>query len=156
VAVNQRVAIIGSGLIGRSWAIVFAGAGFDVALHDALPGVADSARALVAEGLDELAAHGLLADAEAAAARVRAATSLAEALNGAGHVQENTPETLEAKRAVFAELDRLAAPDAILASSTSTIVPSQFTESLKGRHRCWKCSTPARNSRMAQSAWKPA
>jgi len=134
--VNQRVAIIGSGLIGRSWAIVFAGAGFDVALHDALPGVADSARALVAEGLDELAAHGLLADAEAAAERVRAATSLAEALDGAGHVQENTPETLEAKRAVFAELDRLAAPDAILASSTSTIVPSQFTESLKGRHRC--------------------
>jgi len=134
--VNQRVAIIGSGLIGRSWAVVFAGAGFDVALYDAVPGVIDRARGLVTEALDELSSHGLLADAKAAAMRVRVATSLAEALDGACHVQENTPETLEAKRTAFAELDRLAAPNAILASSTSTIVPSLFTESLKGRHRC--------------------
>ena len=47
-------------------------------------------------------------------------------------VQENTPETLEAKRQIFAELDRLAPPDAILASSTSTIVASRFTENLAG------------------------
>jgi 3-hydroxyacyl-CoA dehydrogenase len=67
---------------------------------------------------------------------VRAATSLSDALDGAGFVQESSPETLEAKRTVFAELDRLAAPDAILASSTSTIVPSRFTETLNGRHRC--------------------
>jgi L-gulonate 3-dehydrogenase len=46
------------------------------------------------------------------------------------------PENLEVKRAVFAELDRLAPPDAILASSTSTIVASLFTENLKGRQRC--------------------
>jgi L-gulonate 3-dehydrogenase len=136
VAVNQRVAIIGSGLIGRSWAIVFAGGGFDVALYDAMLGVADQARGLVAEGLDELSTHGLVADAKAAARRVRVASSLADALDGATHVQENTPETLEAKRTIFAELDRVAAPHAILASSTSTIVPSLFTESLNGRHRC--------------------
>jgi len=134
--VNRRVAIIGSGLIGRSWAIVFAGGGFDVALYDAAPGVADQARELVFEGLEELSAHGLVKDATAVAARVRATTSLADALDGAGHVQESSPETLEAKRTLFAELDRLAAPDAILASSTSTIVPSRFTEALKGRHRC--------------------
>jgi L-gulonate 3-dehydrogenase len=136
VAVNRRVAIIGAGLIGRSWAIVFAGGGFDVALHDAAPGVADQARGLVFEGLEELSAHGLVKDATAATARVRAATSLADALEGAGHVQESSPETVEGKRALFAELDGLAAPDAILASSTSTIVPSRFTETLKGRQRC--------------------
>jgi L-gulonate 3-dehydrogenase len=136
VAVNRRVAMIGSGLIGRSWAIVFAGGGFDVALYDAAPGVADQARDLVSEGLEELSAHGLVKDAKAAAARVRAATSLADALDGAGHVQESSPETLEEKCKIFAELDRLADPDAILASSTSTIVPSRFTETLKGRHRC--------------------
>jgi L-gulonate 3-dehydrogenase len=128
--------MIGSGLIGRSWAIVFAGGGFDVALYDPAPGVADQARKLVSEGLEELSAHGLVKDATAAAARVRATTSVAEALEGAGHVQESSPETLEAKRALFAELDRLAAPEAILASSTSTIVPSRFTETLKGRQRC--------------------
>jgi L-gulonate 3-dehydrogenase len=136
VAVNRRVAMIGSGLIGRSWAIVFAGGGFDVTLYDPAAGVAEAARDLVSEGLEELSAHGLIRDAKAAAARVRATTSLADALDGAGHVQESSPETLEEKRTIFAELDRLAAPDAILASSTSTIVPSRFTETLTGRHRC--------------------
>jgi 3-hydroxyacyl-CoA dehydrogenase len=134
--VNQRVAIIGSGLIGRSWAVVFAGGGFDVALYDAASGVADQAHDLVSVALEELSAHGLVKDAKVAAARVRAATSLSDSLDGASFIQENAPETLEAKRTIFAELDRLAAPDAILASSTSTIVPSQFTETLKGRHRC--------------------
>jgi 3-hydroxyacyl-CoA dehydrogenase len=133
---RERVAIVGSGLIGRAWAIVFAGGGCEVALYDAVAGVADKARALVAEGLGELAAHGLVADATAAAAGVRVAASLADALDGATFVQESTPETVEAKREIFAELDRLAAPDAILASSTSTIVASAFTADLEGRHRC--------------------
>jgi len=136
VDVKERVAIVGAGLIGRSWAIVFAGGGCDVALYDSVPGVAEQARALVAEGLAELAAHGLVADATAAMARVRTAASLADALEGAAFVQESTPETLAAKREIFAQLDRLAAPAAILASSTSTIMASGFTENLAGRHRC--------------------
>jgi len=133
---DKRVAIIGSGLIGRAWAIVFAGAGCRVALHDSVQGVAARAKNLVAEGLRELAAQGFVADPDGAAARVRAAADLADALDGASFVQENTPETVETKRAIFAELDRVAAPDAILASSTSSIVASLFTEQLKGRHRC--------------------
>jgi 3-hydroxyacyl-CoA dehydrogenase len=136
VDVRERVAIIGSGLIGRAWAIVFASGGCDVALYDAIAGLADNARRLVAEGLDELAANGLVADAKAAALRVRVANDLASALDGATFVQENTPERLEMKLEIFAELDRLAAPKAILASSTSTIVASAFTENLKGRQRC--------------------
>jgi L-gulonate 3-dehydrogenase len=137
VGVNdKRVAVVGSGLIGRAWAMVFAGAGCRVALYDSAAGVAAQARELVADGLRELAGHGLVADGEASAARVRVADDLADALDGAALVQENTPETLAAKRAIFAELDRLAAPDAILASSTSTIVASHFTEQLAGRHRC--------------------
>ena len=92
--VSQRVAIIGSGLIGRAWAMVFAGGGCDVALYNSDAGVAERAHALVAEGLHELAAHGLVKDAGAAAARVRAAASLVDALAGATFVQENTPETL--------------------------------------------------------------
>jgi 3-hydroxyacyl-CoA dehydrogenase len=133
---NKRIAIIGSGLIGRAWAVVFAGAGCSVALCDSVTGVAAQARDLVHEGLRELAAHGLVADAEGSIARVRVAKDLADALDGADLAQESTPETVEAKRAIFAELDRLAAPATILASSTSTIVASLFTEHLKGRHRC--------------------
>ena len=131
-----RVAIIGSGLIGRAWAMVFARAGWDAAMYDAVEGAADKALGLVAEGLDELAKHGLVDDPKGSAARVRAAKSVADALDGASFVQENVPETVEAKRAIFAELDALAAPDAILASSTSAIVASLFTENLAGRGRC--------------------
>jgi len=131
-----RIAIIGSGLIGRTWAMVFARAGWDAALYDAIDGAAERALALIGEGLDELARHGLVADPKGSAARVRAAKSLADALDGASYVQENVPETVEAKRAIFAELDALAAPDTVLASSTSAIVASLFTQELKGRARC--------------------
>jgi L-gulonate 3-dehydrogenase len=131
-----RIAIIGSGLIGRAWAMVFARAGWEAAMYDAVDGAADKALALVTEGLDELAKHGLVTDPKGSAARVRAAKSVADALDGASFVQENVPETVDAKRAIFAELDALAAPDTILASSTSAIVASLFTENLKGRARC--------------------
>jgi L-gulonate 3-dehydrogenase len=119
----MRIAIIGSGLIGRAWAVVFARSGNEVALYDAVPGVAEAARDFVAEVSGD-------------ASRVRVAASIADALAGAALVQENSPERVEVKREVFAELDRLAAADTILASSTSTIVASRFTEHLAGRHRC--------------------
>jgi L-gulonate 3-dehydrogenase len=67
---------------------------------------------------------------------VRLAANLADALDGVDLVQESLPESIDTKRAIFSELDRLAAPDTILASSTSTIVANLFTQSLKGRHRC--------------------
>ena len=132
--VKNRVAIIGAGLIGRSWAIVFAGGGFDVALYDVGLDIAEKARALVTQGLSDLAEQGLINDPKAAAARVRLAANLADALDAVDLVQESLPESIETKRSIFSELDRLAAP--VLASSTSTIVASLFTQSLMGRHRC--------------------
>ena len=131
-----RMAVIGAGLIGRAWAIVFARAGWEVALYDSVAGVADDALALIRESLAELTTQGLVGDPAAAALRIRVGKSVADTLAGASFVQENVPETAEAKRAIFAELDHLAAPGAILASSTSAIVASQFTEHLAGRQRC--------------------
>jgi L-gulonate 3-dehydrogenase len=131
-----QVAIIGAGLIGRSWAIVFARAGWDVSLYDADADQARRAKPLVEAGLADLAAHGLLEDPAKAAARVRVVADLADALERADFVQENLPETIEAKLAIFRELDRLARPDVVLASSTSAIVASRFTEQLAGRARC--------------------
>jgi L-gulonate 3-dehydrogenase len=69
-------------------------------------------------------------------ARVSAAPALADALAGAAWMQENAPERLEVKRQLWAEIDATAAPDTLLASSTSAIVPSAFTETLAGRARC--------------------
>ena len=131
-----QAAMIGAGLIGRAWASVFARAGWDVAIYDAADGAAQHARALIGDSLEEQAAHGLARDPKAAAARVRVARDVADALNGATLVQESLPELVETKQAIFRELDRLAAPDTILASSTSTIVASKFTEDLAGRARC--------------------
>jgi len=131
-----RAAIIGTGLIGRAWAGVYARAGWDVTIYDAAPGAVERAQELIAEGLKEQAGHGLVKDPEGAAARVRLAHGLAEALEGADYVQENLPETVEAKQAIFTELDRLAPPEIVLASSTSAIVASRFTEKLATRARC--------------------
>lgn len=131
-----RIAIVGSGLIGRSWAVVFSRAGCDVALYDAMDGVAAKARDIVGGDLKELEAQSVVKDAAAAHARIRVATSLKDALKDADLVQENAPERLDAKLAVFAELDEAAEAGTILASSTSGIVASSFTEKLKGRARC--------------------
>jgi 3-hydroxyacyl-CoA dehydrogenase len=130
------VAIVGAGLIGRSWAIVFAKAGWDVHITDPSAEQLAAAPRLIREGLDELARHGLADDPEAAAQRVSPAASLETAVAGADLVQENGPEILETKREIFSELDRLAPKHAILASSSSAIVASRFTEDLPFRERC--------------------
>lgn len=131
-----KIAIIGSGLIGRAWATIFASHGFEVAMHDPVPGVAKAARAHIGRNLRELAGHGLVDDPAAALKRIRLASGLADALAGAALAQESGPETVETKRALFAEMDRLAPKSCILASSTSFIVASVFSEGLPGRHRC--------------------
>jgi len=128
--------IVGAGLIGRAWAHVFARAGWDVRVWDPVAAQRDAAIELIARSLHELARHGLVEDPTAAAKRVRIVPSLEEAVAGAEYVQESGPETLEAKREIFARLDAEAAPNAILASSTSALVPSLFTEALAGRARC--------------------
>jgi L-gulonate 3-dehydrogenase len=132
----ERVALVGGGLIGQAWAIVFGRAGHEVVLFDAEPAALERARRNIAARLEDLAGLGLVEDAAAALGRVRYAATLGEALASADHVQESTPERVEVKRALFAELDRLAAPDAVLASSTSGIPASAFTEGLAGRRRC--------------------
>ncbi len=130
------IAIVGSGLIGRSWAIVFARGGWDVRLWDPSADTLESAPQLIREALEEFAAHGLVDDAATAARRVCVASSLPQAVEGVDLVQESGPEVLEVKRQIFTELDAAAPRHTILASSTSAIVASKFTEHLPGRERC--------------------
>ena len=70
------------------------------------------------------------------AGRVTLVPDLKSCVKNALHVQENVSENVEVKRAVFAALDAASLPDAILASSTSALLPSSFTETLTGRARC--------------------
>jgi L-gulonate 3-dehydrogenase len=131
-----KIAIVGSGLIGRAWATIFASHGFDVALHDVKQEVAKAALAHIGRNLRELAGHGLVDDPKGALARISIARDLADALKGAALAQENGPETIEAKKALFVQMDALAPATTILASSTSFIIASRFAEGLKGRGRC--------------------
>ena len=135
--VDRKVAaIIGAGLIGRAWAVVFTRAGWQVRLFDSVAEQLESARGLIAEALAEQHQSGFVDDAEAALARITACTTLEDAVRDARWVQENLPEDVSIKRKAFADLDRLSAPDAVLASSTSAIVVSEFTADLVGRPRC--------------------
>ncbi len=133
-----RVAIVGSGFIGRAWAISYARAGHEVVLWDAVPDAPDRAIDYIAGVLPELSANGLLRGTEPARVRSRLSTAetLERALDGVDHVQENTPEDVDVKREVFARLDAAAPATAVLASSSSAILPSKFTQGLKGRARC--------------------
>ena len=133
---DKTIAVIGAGLIGRAWAMVFARAGWSVRLTDSDPDQLAHARAFIASSLGEQQQYGLVADAGAALARIEYAADIGSAIAGADWVQENLPERVEVKRDVFALLDRHARPDAVLASSTSAIPASRFTESLPGRARC--------------------
>jgi L-gulonate 3-dehydrogenase len=133
---KSTVAIVGAGLIGRAWSVVFSRAGWHVRLTDTHKPTLAAAPDAIRRELRTLAPYGLAADPEKAADRVVVAASLEEALYGASFVQENGPETVDAKHAIFADLDRLAEPDAILSSSTSAIMPSLFTANLRRRHRC--------------------
>ena len=131
-------AIIGSGFIGRAWAISFARAGSSVRLWDQAEGAAGKALDYIAGVLDDLDRNDLLngAKPQTVLARITPAATMDEALAEAAYVQENTPEVLATKIKVFEALDSKARPEAILASSTSALLPSRFTEGLKGRARC--------------------
>ena len=133
----EKIAVIGAGMVGRAWAIVFARAGREVALYDADAGAVERARALIVDAARDLSNAGLIDEApEAVGARVLPAASIAAALDGAVYAQENTPEDVAVKREVFSAMDAAAPSDAVLGSSTSGIRASLFSEHLEGRHRC--------------------
>ena len=133
-----KTAIIGSGFIGRAWAISFARAGYDVNMWDQQPDAPKAAHTYIGDVLGDLERNDLLNGKTPAEvlARIHPQPDLAAALDGVAHIQENTPEKLDVKIEVFKMLDAAAPPDAVIASSTSAILPSKFTEDLKGRHRC--------------------
>ncbi|MER8631196.1 3-hydroxyacyl-CoA dehydrogenase [Mesorhizobium opportunistum] len=133
-----KVAIVGSGFIGRAWAISFARAGHDVRMWDQSPAATGGARDYIEGVLGDLSSNDLLRgqSVDTVLGRIAIAAELEEALAGAIHVQENTPENLDVKREVFSLIDSLAGPQTVIASSTSALLPSKFTDHLQGRHRC--------------------
>jgi 3-hydroxybutyryl-CoA dehydrogenase len=119
----SRIVVIGAGTMGHGIAQVAAQAGLDVALFDAAAGMAERGRAKIADNLEKGIARGKVTQAsrDATLARVLVATSLEEAVGDADLLVEAVVESLDVKRALFASLDALAKPGAILATNTSSL-----------------------------------
>jgi len=124
---GRPVAIVGAGLVGAGWAIVFARAGLHVKMFDANPEITRKAVPLIDTQLQGLHRHGLIDEAPAAVlARISAVDTLAQAVDGVAYVQESVLERVDVKRQLMVDLDALIAPDTIVGSSTSGIPGSAF------------------------------
>lgn len=132
-----RIAIVGAGLIGSAWAVVFARAGHSVVMHDANPDQLASSLVEVDRALEELEQTNLIDESShVVRKRISTAPDLAAAVRDADHVQENVSEDVRVKRAVYTALDALAPSSAVLASSTSGLPASSWSASLTTRSRC--------------------
>ena len=118
----DRVAIVGTGTIGASWATHYLARGFDVVATDPAPGAEQALRAYVDAAWDAATTLGLAP--AASRDRLRFTSDLREAIGDAGFVQENAPERTELKQKLLAEIDDAAPANAIIASSSSGITLS--------------------------------
>src|SRR5882762_5454000 len=118
----QRVAIVGTGVIGASWAAQYLARGFDVAATDPAPNAEANLRKYVNEAWKDLSTIGL--SPGASRERLTFTTNMKEALSKADLVQENGPERPDFKIKLFADMDDATPVDSLIASSSSGITPS--------------------------------
>lgn len=124
---SEKIAVLGAGSIGVSFGVLFAKAGFLVALWDPFEEALERARTDVDARLELLNSHSLLSEEPATiSARVSYFTVLADAVEDSILVQECAPEDVGIKTELFRELAGVASKDAVLASSSSALSPSRF------------------------------
>ena len=125
----KNVAVIGGGLMGAGIAQVFVAAGYSVRVFEPNEDVRLSLHKRVVENLD------LMGSDTAIVERILISTDLEETVRSTCYVTEAAPEKLELKKSIFADLERLAPADAILASNTSVIPITHITGGLETAHR---------------------
>jgi carnitine 3-dehydrogenase len=122
----KRVAVLGAGTIGASWAAWFLSRGMIVAVYDPNPATEDYVRRFISNAWPTVARLGMTADASPDAWRFT--TSPPDAARDVEFVQENAPERLEIKRTLYAEIADVLPNDAILASSSSGLLMSDLQQ----------------------------
>lgn len=122
----ERAAVLGTGVIGASWTALFLARGLTVDLYDPAEGAESQVRQYVAQAWPVLEALGLAATGDPA--RLRFHPAPGPAVRAAQFVQENVPEILELKHALFAEIEPHLAPEAIVASSASGLMVQEMQQ----------------------------
>jgi len=130
----RRIAIVGTGVIGASWAAEFLARGFDVIATDPAPNAEANLRKYIDMAWPSLIALGL--DKGASRERLSFTPELKEALRDADFVQENGPEKKDFKIQLFADMDAATPPDSIVASSSSGLTMSVMQSACKHPERC--------------------
>src|SRR5689334_10112104 len=120
----RRIAIVGTGVIGSGWAARCLAHGLDVTASDPAPGAEQRLRDSVATAWPALTMVGLAPGADLG--RLSFVGDVATSVRDADFVQESAPENDALKRRILAEIDAAAAPDVIIASSSSGLLPSSI------------------------------
>ena len=129
----QNVTIVGTGVIGASWAALYLARGLNVTATDPAPGAEANLRGYIDEAWKDLTTIGL--SANASRDHLKFTTDLKKAVADADLVQENGPERPDFKIKLFADMDGATPPDSLIASSSSGITPSVMQS---------KCTHPER------------
>lgn len=130
----RRITVVGTGVIGASWATFYLSRGFDVIATDPAPGAEERLRKYVDEAWGLLASHGTAADASKD--RLSFTASMQDAVSKADFVQENGPERPDLKVKLFADMDEAAARHVLLASSSSGLTMDVIQSQCKHPERC--------------------
>ena len=134
----KRIACIGVGLIGHSWATLFSLKGYPIVLCDQADEILAKATSRIEANLKFLAEKGLIrkSDIKTSLKRIQVTTCIAEAVAEADYVPESILERYEAKKSVFKELDSAAPSQTILASSSSGLLMTAIQKATKRPERC--------------------
>jgi carnitine 3-dehydrogenase len=126
----RRVAVVGCGTVGASWAALFVAHGFDVAAYDPSPDAEERLRAFMDHAAAQLSELGV-----PGGGALQVSTDLGATLHEADFVQENAPENEELKRRLLPEIEALTSETTIVASSTSALLRSRIVADCKAPQR---------------------
>ncbi|HEY4903743.1 MAG TPA: 3-hydroxyacyl-CoA dehydrogenase NAD-binding domain-containing protein, partial [Candidatus Sulfotelmatobacter sp.] len=130
----RKIAIVGTGVIGASWAALYLARGFNVTATDPAPNAEANLRQYVDAAWKDLTAIGL--SPNASEENLKFTLDMKKALSDADFVQENGPERQDFKIKLFADMDAATPPDSIIASSSSGLTMSVMQSACKHPERC--------------------
>lgn len=133
----DRIAVVGVGTVGASWATIFLAKGYTVNLYDISKDILEQAVESIEKNLKFLKKHSLIhEDVQSILDRIYRAPDLASSADNADYVQESVSEKLEVKQTVFARLDSICSESVVIASSSSGLLIGEIQKSTKNPQRC--------------------